>query len=876
MRKSGLFGLVGIGVVAAVAAADLVAVTTPSVSTISAPAATGAESSLQGYIDQGKYYLVQHNILAARDQFKLAVQADSTSQEANLLYGVTRVCAVVEEGQSLHTEGLDSVREILELAGFTVTQLNIYDGEIAKPEELASTTPNTGAIIDFLKTILLPEVNGAITNLSKVTTTSFTSIIDTSAIDKASGSAITVDYADALVIRALLQAVKCNLELLQVYGLNVNLPSIQAAPEQLMTYKQFFQDSTFLTPRNAANLATAKTALISFIDTYASAAQYLKNRAGSDRHLFVIDVPVATGAVDTTSLKLDKISSNLAAVKSSLNSGTPYLLPAGSLKEQDRFVDLSRFFNSTSPINFRAQLANCTTGTVLADPTVGGLFPLGLSAALDPNELPSIAGDILGVACSGRETPQMKVDQEWLELADTDYYSTGPQSFTISNQGTANLTVASITLKGVNADHFSISSGTCASLSPTLPPGTSCSPTVSLKSSPFYQYPYADVMISSTDVSAPLTFVELWGYTRGTNYFEGTLPTKSLTIARTGSGSVNYEGYSYYNYYWDSCSSASCGMSLPEGTYMELYAVPASGSLFTGWSGCDTVDGDTCYVRMYSAKAVTANFATDSRTLSVMASPPGGNYGAPQAVTLATNREAAIHYTLDGSTPNASSPLYSGPLTISAPLTLKFFASLASGSSTAAKSETYSGWQENVTLTVATSGTGGGTINSIEPLSGLITCSRPTESGDRCAATLPYGSKVTLSALADYSSLFSGWSFGGCPGSDFCSLTLTANRTLTGAFTGIPAVKLESPGFDARYYSKLLDGISHAQAGSIIRLQSWLFQESLLFTGGYSLGILGGYDNESFSPSSRSGFSTILTPLTIGSGSLTLDNIIVQ
>lgn len=883
MNRLLLFGLAGTGLLATLATAELVSVAPPGTASVTQHAAMQATPTAQTYIDQGKYYLVQHNILAARDQFKLAVQTDSTNQEANLLYGVTRVFAVVEEGQSLNTTGLDSVKEILQLAGFTIAQFNIYDSDMEGPEQLASTTPNTDAIIDFLKTNLLPEVNGAINdNLSKVTSSSFTSVIDTSAIDKASGSAITVDYADALIIRALLQAVKCNLELLQVYGLNVTLPSIQAAPEQLMTYKQFFQDATFLTPKNAANLATARTALISFIDTYASAAQYLKNRSGSDRHLFVIDVPLATGAVDTTSLKLDEINSNLAAIKKSLNSGTPYLLPASDLSEQDRFVNLSTFFNNSSPINFRAQLANCGTGKVLADPTVGGLFPLGLSAAQDQDKLPSIAGDILGVACSDRGTPQLKVNHDSIELADADdyygYYTAGPKSFTISNQGTANLTT-NITLKGLNKDQFTLSSGTCASLSPTLAPGASCSPSVSLNQSVSYPYSIllADILITSNDVSAPRTFLELLGHTSASAYNPGPSQNFTLTIARagTGNGSVNYAVNKHLSYYWDTCSSASCSNSLPTGTYIEFHPISAPGSVFSGWSGCDSVKGGNCYVGMYSARSITATFTLDSRPLTVMASPPGGTYGAPQSVTLATSRGAgaAIHYTLNGATPTASSPLYSGPLTIAAPLTLKYTAIPPSGSATPVKSETYSGWHPAMTLTVSTAGSGGGTVNSIVPSSGLIVCSQPHESSDVCASTQPYGTLMTLIALPDSTSLFSGWSFGSCAGSGPCSVTLNVNTAVTATFIAIPPVKVESPGYANSYHATILDAFTNAHTSAIIRLQSHLFVENLIFNRGFPVSILGGYD-AGFA--SQSGFSTIDGTLTIGSGSATIENLIVK
>ena len=165
---------------------------------------------------------------------------------------MTRVAAVAEDGQGLNTAGLDSVREIFELAGFVFSKFGIYDTVITtSPEICAGATPRTGAVLDFLKAKLLTEVDGAIANLAVVTNTSFTSVIDPAAFSKTSGVTLTVDYADALVIKAFLQALKCNLELVMVYGLDVSIPSIQAAPDQLMTYKQFFHGPHLPHPERA-------------------------------------------------------------------------------------------------------------------------------------------------------------------------------------------------------------------------------------------------------------------------------------------------------------------------------------------------------------------------------------------------------------------------------------------------------------------------------------------------------------------------------------------------------------------------------------------------------------------------------------------------
>ena len=62
---------------------------------------------------------------------------------------------------------------------------------------------------------------------------------------------------------------------------------------------------------------------------------------------------------------------------------------------------------------------------------------------------------------------------------------------------------------------------------------------------------------------------------------------------------------------------ASCSASYDSGTPVTLTATPASGSRFTGWSGCDTVSGTTCTVTMNAARSVTASFAPQTFTLSV-------------------------------------------------------------------------------------------------------------------------------------------------------------------------------------------------------------------------------------------------------------------
>jgi len=76
------------------------------------------------------------------------------------------------------------------------------------------------------------------------------------------------------------------------------------------------------------------------------------------------------------------------------------------------------------------------------------------------------------------------------------------------------------------------------------------------------------------------------------------------------------------------------------------------------------------------------------------------------------------------------------------------------------------------TLTVTKTGTGSGTLTSLD---GLINC------GSDCSSTYNYSSSVTLTAAADTNSSFAGWS-GACTGAGTCSVTMDKAKTVTATF----------------------------------------------------------------------------------------------
>ncbi len=75
----------------------------------------------------------------------------------------------------------------------------------------------------------------------------------------------------------------------------------------------------------------------------------------------------------------------------------------------------------------------------------------------------------------------------------------------------------------------------------------------------------------------------------------------ALSLTKVGSGTVgSVDGHIY-------CGTA-CSYSYDDGTQVTLSAVPAPGYTFTGWTGCDNINGSYCVVTMTSAKNVAATF----------------------------------------------------------------------------------------------------------------------------------------------------------------------------------------------------------------------------------------------------------------------------
>jgi hypothetical protein len=88
----------------------------------------------------------------------------------------------------------------------------------------------------------------------------------------------------------------------------------------------------------------------------------------------------------------------------------------------------------------------------------------------------------------------------------------------------------------------------------------------------------------------------------------------------------------------------------------------------------------------------------------------------------------------------------------------------------------------NVTVTSAGTGTGSVTPAGVDS-TGAAVAGTPCTGGVIGCTSYPFGTKVTLSAVAASGSTFDGWSGAGCTGTGTCIITLNANTSVTATFT---------------------------------------------------------------------------------------------
>lgn len=126
-----------------------------------------------------------------------------------------------------------------------------------------------------------------------------------------------------------------------------------------------------------------------------------------------------------------------------------------------------------------------------------------------------------------------------------------------------------------------------------------------------------------------------------------------------------------------------------DATAFEACTSPRSYTGMTAGAHTFTVEATNTLGNAGTASRAFTVVIPDTTAPVVTVTPPGGTYPEGQQIALSTNEPASIHYTVDGSAPTTSSPVYSGPLTLTTSFVLRHLAVDSAGNQSAAGSQSY-------------------------------------------------------------------------------------------------------------------------------------------------------------------------------------------
>jgi hypothetical protein len=225
------------------------------------------------------------------------------------------------------------------------------------------------------------------------------------------------------------------------------------------------------------------------------------------------------------------------------------------------------------------------------------------------------------------------------------------------------------------------------------------------------------------------------------------------------------------------CGS-SCSGTFATGTAVTLTSTPAAGSTFAGWSGGGCAGTATCTVTLTSTTTVTATF-NESQGVSLTVSKSGAGSGtvssSPSGIDCGTTCSASYPY--------ASAVSLVAVAPAGSIFTGWNGACCGTGScnvtlmSSTTVTATFSQQSQSPTLNVSVSGKG-------------IVTSTPAgiDCGKTCSVSYASGAATTLAATTGSGFSFVGWG-GACTGTGSCTVSMTADTTVTATFRNAGAGK---------------------------------------------------------------------------------------
>ena len=273
--------------------------------------------------------------------------------------------------------------------------------------------------------------------------------------------------------------------------------------------------------------------------------------------------------------------------------------------------------------------------------------------------------------------------------------------------------------------------------------------------------------------------------------------------------------------------AGTCNSTYQHGTDVQLVATPVANWALTSWSGACT-GTDICVVSMTADQAVTATFERINRTVTVAKDGSGTGLVTSDVAGIACGDDCAEGYNQGDAVvlsaaadPGSVFTGWSGACTGTGPCSLMI---------DAAKNVTAT-FELLHTLTVVANGTGHVTSD----VGGINCPATSCVSSDR-----PHNTHVILTATPDPGFAFTGWSGGGCSGTNpTCDVTMDSDKTVTASFgsavtltvttggtgtgtvTTPPTNEINCPSTCAHDFAQNASVTMHAAAGGSSEFTGW-------------------------------------------------------
>ncbi|GAB0056527.1 hypothetical protein SIID45300_00835 [Candidatus Magnetaquicoccaceae bacterium FCR-1] len=308
------------------------------------------------------WFVVADKFYAQAEQLA-STNASPLLNQARVLHSVSQVFAVLNTARSVantattdYGNGTATLGDLL--AGFGCDRRHLGLSLMRCPNPLPGTAPTGGEIKGWLNAHVIPKVSDAIIRISQVpnTLTAFTFRDPGDPWD----AGTTIDHADVLAIKGILEAGLSQLHWLQAYEWGVDVDDSQHKTiEQVKTANP---NLSTLAANATSILAVSKNHALSAVDDLLTAMTAIQSRSGSQTsNLFTLNASEITSA-----------TSRLNEVKSSLSASTGIKDESGNV---GMHLNLSKIFDGISLRAMLPPFLGDAFAGLFPDPTMGGVLP---------------------------------------------------------------------------------------------------------------------------------------------------------------------------------------------------------------------------------------------------------------------------------------------------------------------------------------------------------------------------------------------------------------------------------------------------------------------------------------------------------------------